>query len=145
MARDRDIRARKPSSNKIAVSKPLCTFNGHTCQGKNRTGDAEHWRIGGRLDLLKETMSCWLSPVERARHPVLDGDPEYTVKESAVKQKMSLCHFSGCLHLDASYLKGIDRDRRSSLRFRPDIHALSHNSQQRMELGPQLGGFDGEE
>jgi len=98
MARDRDIRARKPSSNKIAVSKPLCTFNGHTCQGKKRTDDAERWRMGRRLDLLEKTgeLSAFATR-ESVVILVLDGSPEYTVKESGVKQKMSLRHFSGWL------------------------------------------------
>jgi len=105
MARDRDIRAREPSSNKIAVSKPLCTVNGHTCQAKNRTRDAERWRIGRRLDLLGKTGKLSAFAAERARHPVLDGSPEYTVKESGVKQKMSLCHFPGDFHLNRSIPK----------------------------------------
>jgi hypothetical protein len=54
MARDKDIRSRKPSCSKIAVSKPLCTFNGHTCQGKKLRLDAEGLEGVLRRDLLTE-------------------------------------------------------------------------------------------
>jgi hypothetical protein len=70
-------------------------------------------------------MSCRLSPERERVILLLDGSPEYTVKESGVKQKMSLRHFSGYFSTEPSYLKGIDRDRRSGLRFKAGYRCVT--------------------
>ena len=100
------------------MSKPVCTVNGHTCQGK---------RSDTRRNALEERWASWppqrndwllAFAIERERVTLfLDGSPEYTVKERGVKQKMSLRHFHVVYHAWFLYLKVIDRDSRSILRF----------------------------
>src|SRR5712691_8310686 len=86
----------RPSRSKIALNKPVCTVNQHTCQEKRSLSGPDRREENRRRNLHEGSrQSLVLRSTRESCRALSYGSREYTVKETPVKQKMSVRHFSG--------------------------------------------------
>ena len=123
----------RPSRSKIALNKPVCTVNQHTCQEKRSPSGPDRREENRRRNLHEGSRQSLVLRSTRESCRAISkshGSREYTVKETPVKQKMSVRHFPGVPQLIwsiSSVLTQIPETTYDSCRFGP---AFLHNYQQ---------------